>query len=98
MQHISPAEQARFKTDKILNGLAYRDWEREQINIKPIQTSAAGARRRAVFTAKRAYRDQGGELRIGFNQKSAHRIVDLVECPNSDGRSCLLWFRSSAKF
>ena len=81
LQHLSPAEQAQFKTDKILNGLVYRGWSREQVAILPIQTSAAGERRRAVFTAKRAYLDQGGEVSIGFNQKSAHRIVELAECP-----------------
>ncbi|MDI9407856.1 MAG: hypothetical protein QM523_01255 [Candidatus Pacebacteria bacterium] len=81
LQHISPTEQAKFKTEKIITGLTNRGWDAKSIPILPIQSSAAGQRRRAVFTAKRAYADQGGELSIGFNQKSAHRIIDLQECP-----------------
>ena len=67
---------------------AYIGWKRELVCaafarcrlptniVQPLRMTQPGRRRRADFTAFRRRRD----IRIGFNERGTHRVVDLTEC------------------
>jgi 23S rRNA (uracil1939-C5)-methyltransferase len=66
----------------------YADWKRGILlaalrqrglaaDVAPLRVVAAGARRRAVFTARR----QGGELVFGLHRRRSAEVFALAECP-----------------
>lgn len=74
LQHLAPAEQARWKQAQVSEALA-----RERVvagRIHPILTMPAASRRRAVFaaTAEKAARC------FGFNERRSHRVVAIAAC------------------
>ncbi len=82
LRHISPAAQARIKTDIVkesLKRIAKIDPDGVVTDIKA-PPSAAGYRRRAGFKVKVVKR---GVL-MGFFAAQSHRVVDIAACPILD--------------
>ncbi|MDO5605367.1 MAG: class I SAM-dependent RNA methyltransferase [Paracoccus sp. (in: a-proteobacteria)] len=73
LMHAAPAFVAEWKGVQVRRALAARGIE---ARIGGIATSPEGARRRAVFSARR---DREG-LRLGFHARASDRITDIREC------------------
>jgi 23S rRNA (uracil1939-C5)-methyltransferase len=67
----------------------YRAWKREQVAaalakhglldvpVEPLESTPPGTRRRARF----AFARRGAALRLGFRERSGHRVIALSTCP-----------------
>lgn len=75
LQHVSDRVIADFTRERILAPLAAAGIVPAQ--VMPVHMSAAGARRRAAMRATR----RDGQVRIGFNARAQHSLVDMAECP-----------------
>ncbi len=74
-QHLSRAEEARWKAEQVTMALARAGVEARRIN--PVQSLPVATRRRAVFAVRRV---RAG-LQLGFNERRSDRVVGLEECP-----------------
>lgn len=74
-QHLTRAEEARWKMAQVTKALARAGVEAEQIN--PVLSLPAASRRRVVFAVRRAK----GALRLGFNGRRSDAVMALEECP-----------------
>lgn len=75
LQHVPEAGLVEFTRDRILEPLARAGIVPQQ--IMPVHLSPPHSRRRAAMRATRT----DGEVRLGFNARGAHRIVNLLQCP-----------------
>jgi 23S rRNA (uracil1939-C5)-methyltransferase len=75
LQHLAPDLYTSFKPRIITDALA-RQGIRD-VQLRPIDISPPGSRRRATLKAKR----DGNRIMLGFHEASSHSIVDLLECP-----------------
>jgi 23S rRNA (uracil1939-C5)-methyltransferase len=75
LQHLAPDLYASFKPRIIMDALA-RQGIRD-VELRPIEISPPGSRRRATLEAKR----DGNTIRLGFHEAASHSVVDLLECP-----------------
>lgn len=75
LQHVDDETYAAFLADRIRSALSAQGLEAPA--LLPAQISPPETRRRAALTAER----KGRAVRIGFNEASSHRIVDIGECP-----------------
>lgn len=75
LQHVTDAALVDFARDRVLAPLAALGIQPTE--ILPTHLSPPESRRRAVLRATRT----NGEVRIGFNARAEHRIVNLAECP-----------------
>lgn len=75
LQHLSRAEETRWKTAQIAAALSREGVEAARVN--PALTFPAASRRRAVFAARRVTR----AVQLGFNERRSDRIIDIEECP-----------------
>jgi 23S rRNA (uracil1939-C5)-methyltransferase len=74
MQHLDMTAYAEWKRSLVIRAL-----ERASIeypSVEPLHISPIRSRRRAALTAER----RGGRLRIGFNRRGTHDVVDLSAC------------------
>lgn len=74
-QHLSRAEEARWKAEQVTTALARAGVEAGRIN--PVRSLSVSTRRRAVFAVRRV---RGG-VQLGFNERRSDRVVDIAECP-----------------
>src|SRR5215831_3814876 len=75
LQHVAPADYARFKRALIVEALARRGVADPPV-AEPL-VSPPGTRRRVGLAARRTA--QG--CRVGFHEAASTRIVALAECP-----------------
>lgn len=80
LQHASDAFLAGWKRDRIVAALADRGIE--GVEMRETKTSPAGARRRAVFAARRTKKT----VEVGFHERGSNLIVPLSACPVLDPR------------
>jgi 23S rRNA (uracil1939-C5)-methyltransferase len=75
LQHV-PAEQYRaWKHAQVVAALAQRGLE--SIPVAPLVSARPGGRRRARF----AFVRQGGTVRLGFRERTAHQVLAVGACP-----------------
>ena len=74
VQHFDPEPYGVWKRDLVIQALARRGFEADI--VKPLQRIAPGSRRRMSLRALK----QGKKLRLGFNGRESHLIVDLETC------------------
>lgn len=74
LQHMRPPAYLAWKQDQVTQAFAQRGLEAPVAEVVAVPE---GARRRAVFAARRT---RAGVL-FGFRQRFSHAIVDIAECP-----------------
>lgn len=74
VQHVDDDTYAAWKRDLVVAALAHRGLRDAEV-AAPVRV-AAGTRRRVTLSAV----GQGGRVLLGFNARSAHRVVDLHDC------------------
>ena len=74
MQHLDLAAYAEWKRGLVIEALKWSGVPHPP--IEPLHMSPLRSRRRAALTLER----HAGRLRIGFNQRGTHNIVDLQTC------------------
>ena len=75
LQHVAEPGLQQFARERILQPLQRVGIV--PVEVLPVHLSPARARRRAALRATRTQ----GEVRLGFNARGEHRIVDLQQCP-----------------
>jgi 23S rRNA (uracil1939-C5)-methyltransferase len=75
LQHMPSARYGVWKRQQVVAALAREGID--GIRVKPLVSARPGGRRRARFALVR----QGGTVRLGFREKTSHRIVDVGVCP-----------------
>jgi 23S rRNA (uracil1939-C5)-methyltransferase len=75
LQHASGAFLAGWKRERVAEALAAAGVMAGE--IRPTVSSPPGARRRAVFSARRTKKT----AQIGFHARAEHRIAPIAECP-----------------
>lgn len=74
VQHFDPEPYSAWKRDIVIQALARRGFDADV--VKPLKRIAPGSRRRMSLRALK----QGKKLRLGFNGRESHLIVDLETC------------------
>ncbi len=74
-QHLSRAEEARWKADLVTAALERAGVEPGRLN--PVLTMPPASRRRAVCAVRRAK----GAVQLGFNERRSSNLVSIEECP-----------------
>ncbi|HVZ69214.1 MAG TPA: hypothetical protein VG891_07100 [Rhizomicrobium sp.] len=74
LQHIDDETYRAFKRDQVMQALAQRGIE--NVAVEEPVVVAPNSRRRASLKAQK----QNGEIKLGFNARHSHVIVDLHEC------------------
>lgn len=74
VQHFESEAYSAWKRDIVIQALARRGFEADI--VKPLRRIAPGSRRRMSLRALK----QGKKLRLGFNGRESHLIVDLETC------------------
>jgi 23S rRNA (uracil1939-C5)-methyltransferase len=75
LQHLAPDLYASFKSRIITDALARQGIH--DVQLRPIEISPRGSRRRATLEAKR----DGNRIMLGFHEAASHSVVDMLECP-----------------
>lgn len=75
LQHMDDAAYAAWKVAQV--GAALARVRLDGVPMAPLARTAPGARRRARLAALR----KGRTVRLGFNERLSHRLVDLAACP-----------------
>lgn len=73
IQHLAHDEYKAWKRGSVVAAFTSRGLD---VEVSDLVTVGHGARRRAVFTAKRS----GREVALGFHAAGSHDVVDLTEC------------------
>ncbi|MEZ5911106.1 MAG: class I SAM-dependent RNA methyltransferase [Paracoccaceae bacterium] len=73
LQHASDAFVAGWKTDVVRQAL---DAQGLDVPVRPIVTSPAGSRRRAVLSGRRT---KAGAM-IGFHERASDQLVEIPDC------------------
>jgi 23S rRNA (uracil1939-C5)-methyltransferase len=76
LQHLTDSSYVDWKLSQLTMALD-RAGLLTDVVLKPLVRTPPGGRRRATLAAAR----RGRRLWLGFNERSAHRLVDLTECP-----------------
>ncbi|HVP83319.1 MAG TPA: hypothetical protein VMS78_01235 [Rhizomicrobium sp.] len=74
LQHIDDETYRAFKRDQVLQALAQRGID--NVAVEEPHIVAPSSRRRASLKSQK----QQGEIKLGFNARHSHAIVDLHEC------------------
>lgn len=74
LQHVDDTAYAGFVTDAIASALAAQGLDLP--DIRPVHLSPPNSRRRASLRAER----RGGRVRLGFNARRSHDVIDMREC------------------
>ncbi len=74
LQHLDMTSYRAWKDALVPKALSQRGLEAEE--IRPTHWIEPGTRRRVVMTALAA----GGALKLGFNERYSHKVVDLRHC------------------
>ena len=74
LQHVDDEAYGAFLADRIVWALGAQGVDPPE--LKPVHISPPNSRRRATLSAER----RGGQVLLGFNEESSHRIVDMREC------------------
>ncbi len=75
LQHMPPAQYGAWKRQQVAAALAQRGLE--DIHVEPLVRTDPGSRRRARF----AFVRQGATVRLGFRERTGHRVIALDACP-----------------
>jgi 23S rRNA (uracil1939-C5)-methyltransferase len=75
LQHVPAARYGAWKRQQVVAALARQGLD--GIPVEPLVSASPGGRRRARFALLR----QGGTVRLGFLERTSHRIVDVAVCP-----------------
>ena len=75
LQHVETAGYEAYKRDLLLHELSRGGIAAE--TLLPLASSPPGSRRRAVFSGRRF---KEGTVSVGFNERGANWMVDVVEC------------------
>lgn len=75
LQHMRDDAYAAWKVGIVRTALARVGLG--EVAMEPLARTPPGARRRARLAALR----RGGRVRLGFNERASHRLVDLAACP-----------------
>jgi 23S rRNA (uracil1939-C5)-methyltransferase len=75
LQHVPLAQYGAWKHQQIADVLAQRGLE--DILVEPLVRTHPGARRRARF----AFTPRGATVRLGFRERTGHRVIALDVCP-----------------
>ncbi|MCV6601102.1 MAG: class I SAM-dependent RNA methyltransferase [Cohaesibacter sp.] len=74
MQHLASEPYQNWKANLVKEALASRGLD---VSLRPMITTKAGGRRRAVLTARLI----GRRLLFGYHEAKSNRIVDVNHCP-----------------
>ena len=74
VQHLSPAEQLRWKRDKVVSALQKNGVNAKVDDCMPCPDQS---RRRVTFSVRRG----SDSVELGFKRRSSDELVDLNECP-----------------
>jgi 23S rRNA (uracil1939-C5)-methyltransferase len=75
LQHVPPAEYGAWKRQQVAAALTQR--RLDGIPVEPLVSARPGGRRRARF----AFVRQGATVRLGFRERTGHRVIALGACP-----------------
>jgi 23S rRNA (uracil1939-C5)-methyltransferase len=75
LQHMPPAQYGAWKLQQVEAALAQRGLE--DIRVGQLVRTQPGSRRRARF----AFVRQGPTVRLGFRERTGHRVIGLGACP-----------------
>ena len=75
LQHMPPAQYGAWKRQQVAAALAQRGLE--DIHVEPLVRTDPGSRRRARF----AFMRRGATVRLGFRERTGHRVIALDACP-----------------
>jgi 23S rRNA (uracil1939-C5)-methyltransferase len=77
-QHMSAGLYAAWKRDIVVTALGRRGLAPP---VAPLQSIAAGTRRRAVLTVRRPPGSAAGPVVLGYHRRRSDELVDISECP-----------------
>ena len=75
LQHVPATQYLAWKHEQVKAALAKQGLH--VVPIEPLETTPPGARRRARF----AFERRGAAVRLGFRERSGHRVIALRACP-----------------
>ena len=75
LQHVPAAQYRAWKREQVAAALAQHGLR--GIRVEPLESTPPGGRRRARF----AFERRGAALRLGFRERSGHRVIALSACP-----------------
>jgi 23S rRNA (uracil1939-C5)-methyltransferase len=75
LQHLDEEAYAAFLVDRVVSALAAQSLICPEVRLPHL--SPPRSRRRVALTADRG--DKG--VRLGFNERASHRLIDVRECP-----------------
>jgi 23S rRNA (uracil1939-C5)-methyltransferase len=75
LQHVPAAQYRAWKRDQVLAALAQHGLH--DVPVEPLEATPPGARRRARL----AFERRGAAVRLGFRERSGHRVIALRACP-----------------
>jgi 23S rRNA (uracil1939-C5)-methyltransferase len=75
LQHLPAAQYRAWKREQVAAALAKHGLH--DVLVEPLQSTPPGARRRARL----AFERRGAAVRLGFRERSGHRVVALCACP-----------------
>ncbi|MFZ0694941.1 MAG: TRAM domain-containing protein, partial [Alphaproteobacteria bacterium] len=75
LQHLTDDSYAAWKVNLVRAALSHRGFE--NVEVGALIRTPAGSRRRANLKAM----CRGGEVLLGFYERTSHRVVDVGECP-----------------
>jgi 23S rRNA (uracil1939-C5)-methyltransferase len=75
LQHLPVAQYRAWKREQVVAALMRRGLH--GIRVDPLAATPPGARRRARF----AFVRHGPQVRLGFRERSGHRVIALGACP-----------------
>jgi 23S rRNA (uracil1939-C5)-methyltransferase len=75
LQHVPVAQYRAWKREQVAAALAKHGLH--DVPVEPLESTPPGTRRRARF----AFARRGAALRLGFRERSGHRVIALSTCP-----------------
>jgi 23S rRNA (uracil1939-C5)-methyltransferase len=75
LQHVPAARYGIWKRQQVVAALARQ--RLDGVRVEPLVSAPPGGRRRARCALVR----KGGTVRLGFRERTSHRIVDVAVCP-----------------
>lgn len=78
LQHLADDAYAGWKTARLMAALARAGLDGAADVVAPLVRTPPGSRRRATFAASRG--GAGGAVRLGFQVREGHEVVDLTAC------------------
>jgi 23S rRNA (uracil1939-C5)-methyltransferase len=75
LQHVPAGQYQAWKRDQVVATLAKHGLP--DVAVEPLEVARPGARRRARL----AFERRGAAVRLGFRERSGHRVIALRACP-----------------